>query len=339
MGQPLKVFITGIAGFLGSHLADAHIARGDEVYGVDNLLGGDEGNVPHDARWVFADCLDMERMTEILSERQYDVVYHLACTPHEGLSVFSPYLVTQSTFLAAVAVGTAVVRAKVPRLVFASSMARYGNQDGIFKESMPTAPVDPYGMSKVAAEDVLKAMAETHGFALNIAVPHNIYGPRQKYDDPFRNVMAIMMNRALKGQPLIVYGDGAQTRCFSHISDVVPCFVELGVNPDVVGQTVNVGPDEGYVTIKQLAEKIVEISGSGVPIEYHPGRPREVKHATCSSEKARRILGYKTETALLHGMQDMWAWMKGKGPKNFEYHLPLEIVNEKTPATWAKRLF
>ncbi len=333
----MKVLITGIAGFLGSHLAEAHAKRGDIVVGVDNLIGGDAANVPHDAHMVFGDCLDMPLMEGLMEG--VDVVYHLACTPHEGLSVFSPYLVCQSTFMAAVSVGTAVVRAKVPRLVYASSMARYGAQNGPFLETMPTMPVDPYGISKVAAEDVLKVLAETHGFVLNVAVPHNIYGPRQKYDDPYRNVVGIMMNRCLQGKNPIVYGDGSQTRCFSHVSDVVPCLVTMGVSEGVRGETVNVGPDEGRVSVLELARKIVEISGKPLGVDFSPGRPREVHSATCSSDKARAYLGYRTETALLDGLKDMWAWMQERGPKPFGYHLPLEIVTEKTPETWSRRLF
>lgn len=333
----MKVLITGIAGFLGSHLADAHIQRGDIVVGIDNFIGGDASNVPHDAHMTFGDCLDIHLLEGLMEN--VDVVYHLACTPHEGLSVFSPYLVSQSVLLASVAVGTAVVRAKVPRLVYASSMARYGAQAGPFVESMPTSPVDPYGIAKVAAEDTLKILSETHGFTLNIAVPHNIYGPRQKYDDPFRNVIGIMMNRCLQGKNPIVYGDGSQKRCFSHVSDVVPCLVTMGVSDGVRGETINVGPDEGHVTILEIARKIIEISGKPLDVGFLPGRPREVHSALCSSDKARSHLGYRTETGLLDGLKDMWAWMSARGSKPFEYHLPLEIVTEKTPKTWSERLF
>ena len=102
-------------------------------------------------------------------------------------------------------------------------MARYGNQKTPFTEDMDPMPVDPYGVSKVAAEEVLKILSSVHNFDYTIAVPHNIVGPYQKYDDPFRNVMSIMLNRLMQNKPAIIYGDGTQTRCFSYIDDCIQC--------------------------------------------------------------------------------------------------------------------
>lgn len=333
----MKILVTGHAGFLGSHLCDALLKDGHAVVGVDSLIGGDLKNVPKGVDSHIGDCGDADLMDFLTKD--IDVIYHLACTPHEGLSVFSPITVTDSVFASSVVIGAVASRNKVKRVVFASSMARYGAQNAPFSEDMAPKPVDPYGIAKVASEDVLKALGETHGFQVNIAVPHNIYGARQKYDDPFRNVIGIMMNKLLHGEAPIIYGDGLQVRCFSYVHDIIPCLLKLGLDESIHGVTVNIGPDQGEITIKDLAYKIISISGVDCDPVFVEDRPREVKHATCSAEKSRSLLGFEDKTSLDVGLSDMWSWVKFCGKKPFQYHLPLEIINEKTPKTWLKRMF
>ena len=130
--------------------------------------------------------------------KNINIVYHCAATAHEGLSVFSPYEITKNNYLASVSVFTACISHKVKRIIFCSSMARYGSQQTPFTEEMNPRPIDPYAISKVAAEDVLKNLCELNNIEWVIAVPHNIIGPKQKYDDPYRNVVSIMINRMLQ---------------------------------------------------------------------------------------------------------------------------------------------
>jgi UDP-glucose 4-epimerase len=217
-------------------------------------------------------------------------------------------------------------------------MARYGNQPHPFTEDMTPQPVDPYGVAKVAGEDVLKILCETHGMEWNIAVPHNIVGPRQKYDDPFRNVMSIMINRNLRGLPAIIYGDGQQTRCFSYIDDCVGSLEKMALDPKVFSQIINIGPDDGTVTIKDLAKLVADATGFTGEAIHMPDRPREVKHADCSADKARWLLNYETKTTLQQSIQETVDYIKEKGPKPFDYAYPLEIITDKTPKTWSERL-
>jgi UDP-glucose 4-epimerase len=182
-------------------------------------------------------------------------------------------------------------------------------------------------------------MAQVHGIEFVIAVPHNIIGPRQKYDDPYRNVASIMINLMLQGRQPVVYGDGNQRRCFSFINDVIDPLTRMIDSPDVLGQAVNVGPDEEPVTIMALAETIARLLDFDLQPVHMPDRPQEVKHATCSADKARRLLGYKTTYTLERGLGDMIGYIRTRGVKPFHYHLPLEIVSEKTPKTWTNKLF
>lgn len=332
----MKIFITGIAGFLGSHLADRMLELGHEVVGNDTLIGGYLDNVPKGATFYEADCCDVPRMTYIMEG--CDIVIHTAATAHEGLSVFSPSFITRNIFEASVATISAAVQNKVKRFVYCTSMARYGNQPHPFTEDMAPKPVDPYGVAKVGGEDVLKILAETHGMEWNIAVPHNIVGPRQKFDDPFRNVMSIMANRNLRGLPAIIYGDGNQTRCFSYVADCINCLEKMALDPKVVGEIINIGPDDGTISIKDLAVLVAKETGFEGDAIHMPDRPREVKHADCSADKARWLLQYETKTTLEKSIQETVAYIKQKGPKEFDYSYPLEIISDKTPKTWKDRL-
>lgn len=330
------VFITGVAGFLGSHLADAFLEAGYTVKGCDNLLGGYMDNVPKGVKFYKMDLTDFDEVLKIT--KGVDIVYHCAATAYEGLSVFSPRLVSKHVFDASVSVMSAAVANNVKRFIFCSSMARYGAQKVPFTEDMPTKPIDPYGICKASAELMLKNLAEVHGMEYVIAVPHNIIGPRQKYDDPYRNVVSIMINRMLQGKQPIIYGDGEQKRCFSFVQDDVLVLFKMA-DADVSGEIINIGPDEEFVTINHLAEVIAGLSNFKLEPIYMTGRPQEVREANCSAGKARRLLDYKTTYTLEEGIKETIDYIKKRGPKPFEYHLDLEIISDKTPRTWKDRLF
>ena len=337
----MKVLVTGVAGFLGSHVADAMLALGHEVVGVDNMIGGDLDNVPYRVGLYKIDCQDLVKPAWHFVMEGVDVVYHCAALAYEGLSVFSPHVVVESIVGASTAVFSAAVRAGVRRIVHCSSMARYGAIATPYREYMPCWPRDPYGIAKVAAEHILRNLCSVHGTEFVIAVPHNIIGPRQKYDDPFRNVASIMMNRMLQGKQPIIYGDGLQERCFSFIADCIDCLVKMGTQDDVQCEVINIGPDEEPITVTDLAAEIAMATKFRLPLcpIYMPGRPQEVKVALCSSDKARALLGYKTKTTLHDGLKEMVQAMVARGTRPFRYHLPIEIVSDKTPKTWTDRLF
>jgi len=276
------VFVTGVAGFLGGHLAERFLQQGHRVAGCDNLLGGYRDNVPEGAEFHQTDCLDLERLTAAM--KGADTVYHCAATAYEGLSVFSPFIVTQNIVDASVATFTAAIRNRVRRIVFCSSMARYGTNEVPFREEMPPRPQDPYGIGKVAAETYLRNLCGVHGVEWVICVPHNIYGPRQKYDDPFRNVAAIMINLMLQGRQPIIYGNGTQRRCFSFIEDDLPVLTRLAFAEDVVGEVINIGPDEEFVAGVRPVEEAFVARRHAVRLLVAPGRrsalERLVLHAT-----------------------------------------------------------
>ena len=332
----MKVFVTGVAGFLGSHLADNFVRAGHEVVGCDNMIGGDLENLPESIQFEEADCCDVAAMNRLM--KGVELVYHCAAIATEGLSVFSPRLIAQHVYenTAGALVGAATN--KVGRFVYCSSMARYGNGNPPFTETQPAAPIDPYGIAKYAAELLVANVSETHGLEYTIAVPHNIIGPRQKYDDAYRNVASIMINRMLQGKQPVIYGDGEQTRCFSFVQDCVDPLIKMGMLPNISGEIINIGPDEETVSINELARILAELLSFPLDPIYVPDRPREVKEATCSADKARRVLGYETKVSLRDGLKTIVDWVREHGTKPFTYHLPIEIDSPLVPATWTSRL-
>ena len=333
----VKIFITGIAGFLGSHIADKAIANGHEVSGCDNLIGGYLDNVPNDANFHQVDAIYLNQMKNMT--KNFDVIIHTACTAYEGLSVFSPYFVGQNTYQISMAVFTAAAQNKIKKVINCSSMARYGHQDITpFTEDMTPKPQDPYGIAKLASEETLHILSKVHDFEYVNLVPHNIIGPRQKYDDPYRNVVSIMINRILNDLPPIIYGDGSQIRCFSDIEDVVTPMYKSIFEEKAIGETINVGPDEDSISIKDLAIKILKVLNSNLEPIFVDPRPQEVQIAQCSAEKSRKILNYKTSVNLDESIEKIANWIISNGKKNFKYHLDLEIINNKTPKTWTNKL-
>ena len=335
MEKKYKILVTGVAGFLGSHLAEQLANLGHDVTGIDSLIGGYEDNIPKNIKFHKIDCCDFEKVKNIMSK--INIVYHCAATAHEGLSVFSPYEITKNNFLASVSIFSAAINHKVKRIIYCSSMARYGEQPTPFLESMKAMPVDPYAISKVAAEDVLINLCELNNIEWVIAVPHNIIGPRQKYDDPFRNVVSIMINRMLQNKAPIIYGDGEQTRCFSYIDDCLSCLVPMLDQKNLNKQIINIGPDEEFVSINKIAEICSNLTGVNLSPVYKPGRPREVKHATCSADKARKLMNYKTSISLKESIQKTFEYIKKRGTKPFDYNIEIEINNEITPKTWTQK--
>lgn len=378
-----RIFITGIAGFLGSHLAEHLMNQGHEVWGCDNLMGGDRQNlswvpplpfnfkypeenqahaysgishwcklISEDGRLRFyqMDCRDFEGFKTCNALDKVDVLYHCACTAAEGLSSFSPAYIADNTYQASVSVFSAAIAAGVKKIVFLSSMARYGEGDfdgptfygPPFQEGYDCHPVDPYGIAKVAAEQTLKVLCNTHGVKYQIAVPHNIIGPRQRYVDPYRNVASIFLNRLKQDKPGYIYGDGSHKRCFSPVQDILPCLAALGLDDSLPnGEVWNIGPDQGEITIAELYAKCCDAVGIPVlamPAIPLPDRPNEVPHAYCTADKARASLGYLERASLAQCLREM-ADAIPMGGKPFIYdNYPQEIVTDAMPATWKERL-
>ncbi|HXG53891.1 MAG TPA: NAD-dependent epimerase/dehydratase family protein, partial [Vicinamibacterales bacterium] len=222
-----SVLVTGGAGFIGSHVADALIAKGHDVTVLDDLSGGYRDNVPPGAAFVQGSVTDEAVVDVLFSTHRFDYVFHLAAYAAEGLSHFIKRFNYTNNLIGSVNLINASVNTGVKGFVFTSSIAVYGSSPELPMTEETTAhPEDPYGIAKLAVEQELAVSREMFGLDYIIFRPHNVYGSRQNIADRYRNVVGIFMNQILQGRPMTIFGDGTQTRAFTHIQDVAPLIAE-----------------------------------------------------------------------------------------------------------------
>lgn len=335
------VYITGAAGLLGSDLVRLFCFYNWKVKACDNLIGGLESNLTRFKDYIDFKNFDLQDYDQLKDHMKgSDVVLHCAALPYEGLSVFAPKAIAENIVSSTVSVASACLANGVNKLVNFSSMARYGAQEPPFTEDMPRKPEDPYGLAKAQAEEHLELLHKLHGLNFFTVVPHNVIGVGQRYMDPYRNVVAIMINRVLQKKTIIIYGDGEQKRSFSNVRDCSDAIYKLvTTDRDIAAQVFNIGPDDNEITIKDLAHRVGHHCGIYPRITYFPDRPAEVKNAWCSSEKIKTQYNYNTTKTLDDTIVEMVNWIAERGAEEFIYDaIPLEFITEKTPKTWVERL-
>lgn len=336
MSERKKILITGGAGFMGSWLVDELLKRGHEIVSVDDLSGGSLANVNKDCKFMRADVRDTKKVEEIVENEKISIIYHLAAYAAEGQSVFSPIQINDINITPMHNLLVAGVNHNVERFIFTSSMAVYGGQKPPFSEDMTRQPEDPYGCAKAYCERMLEIFSNIYGFKYAILRPHNVYGPRQNIADPYRNVLGIWINRIMRGEPPLVYGDGEQTRAFSYIEDVTPAIANAGFYEKSYGQIINLGSEE-VVTVNEACRIVLEAMESDLEPIHVEERPSEVKHAYCTTEKSEKLLDYKTRHGLKNGVKRMVEWAKKVKPQKPTYKIPLEIT-KKAPKVWLEKL-
>jgi UDP-glucose 4-epimerase len=333
INQPkYKVLVTGAAGFIGSHVADHCKSLGMDVVATDDLSGGFIENVPGDVKWVQGDLRNRDFVTNLWSEYgPFDFVYHLAAYAAEGLSHFIRGYNYTTNLVASMHVLNESIKHKAKCFVFTSSIAVYGSNQVPMTENLVPQPEDPYGISKYAVELDLKAAYKMFGLDFIVFRPHNVYGERQNIADRYRNVIGIFMNQALLGKPLTVFGDGLQTRAFSHVDDVAPIIAKSPLVAQARNSTFNIGADIPY-TILQLAEEVSVALGINCSIKYLPAR-NEVVHAFASHDLVRQIFDPPAPINLKCGIQRMADWIKSRGPTTPIQFSDIE-VRDQLPPGW-----
>lgn len=328
-----KCLVTGGAGFLGSHVAASLLAMGHDVVVVDDLSGGFENNVPDEAKFVEGSVDDFELMSHVFDENGFDYVFHLAAYAAEGLSHHIRRFNYQNNTVASAGLISLAVKHDVRRFVFTSSIAVYGHAPLPMVEDMPMAPVDPYGVAKMAVELDLAAAQRYFGLEYTIFRPHNVYGENQNIGDKYRNVVGIFMNQLMSGNAMTIFGDGSQSRAFSYVGDVAPVIAQSAFEPNAVGEVFNVGADQPHTVLK-LAHVVARAFDSEPDIEFLPAR-EEVEHAYSSHEKAVRVLGAKETTTLEVGISRMAEWAKRVGPRASKPFEGIEVAR-RLPASWQR---
>lgn len=331
----VKVLVTGAAGFIGSHVCDHLINTGYDVIALDDLSGGFEDNVNTKAQFVKGSINDVELINKLFEEHQFTYVYHLAAYAAEGLSHFIRRYNYNNNLIGSInLINASINTGTVKCFVFTSSIAVYGKNQLPMKEDLMPQPEDPYGISKLAVEQDLKSAHEMFGLDFIIFRPHNVYGERQNIGDPYRNVVGIFMNQIMQGKKLTVFGDGMQTRAFSHIDDVAPIIAKSVEMPQAYNEVFNIGADTPY-TVKELTTLVCDAFGVSEQIEYLEAR-NEVVHAYSNHDKVHKFFGHMIKNITLKdGIERMVADAKEKGPRTGEKFKNIEVEKNMPPA-WTK---
>ena len=333
----MSVLVTGGAGFIGSHVARHLVDAGHDVVVLDDLSGGYEANVPARATLVAGSVVDPELVEDLFREHGFSHVFHLAAYAAEGLSHFIRRFNYTNNVLGSVNLLNAAVRAEtVERFVFTSSIAVYGGAQTPMTESTVPEPEDPYGIGKYAVELDLRAAQRMFGLDYTIFRPHNVYGEQQNVADPYRNVIGIFINQLLSDRPMTIFGDGLQTRAFTHIDDVAPVIARSIDVPQAANEVFNVGADTPH-TVIDLAHTVARAFDVAEPeIEFLPAR-EEVVHAFSDHAKLHSVFGHETAVPLDDGLRRMADWAREIGvrePVRFE---SVEVLRN-LPPSWAAGL-
>ncbi|MFH1409362.1 MAG: NAD-dependent epimerase/dehydratase family protein [Nanoarchaeota archaeon] len=323
--------VTGGAGFMGSHVVDELLKMGHKVVALDDLSGGYKENVNPKARFVEGSITDYELIKKLFEEHKFDYVYHLAAYAAEGLSHFIKRFNYDNNLIGSVNLINCAVNHDVKCFVFTSSIAVYGKGQVPYTEEVVPKPEDSYGIAKYAVELDLKESFQMFGLPYIIFRPHNVYGEKQNTGDKYRNVIGIFMNNIMLKKPLVVFGDGEQTRAFTHIEDIAPIIAKSPFVKEAYNQVFNVGADKPY-SVNELAKEVCSAFGVDAKIKHVEAR-NEVVDAYSSHDKVRKVFGSKEPLSLKEGIQKMSAWAKEVGPRQSTEFGEIEIM-KNLPPSW-----
>lgn len=303
------ILITGVAGLLGSRLADWIIENHPEyeIHGIDDLSGGYHENINPKVHFNKLDLSKSNAALEAVFDRvRPTYVFHFAAYAAEGLSPFIRTYNYDNNLRSTAAIVNECIRYDVKRLVFTSTMAVYGHGGGgIFHEDMRRTPIDPYGVAKAACEQDIEIANEQHGLDYCIIRPHNVYGAKQNIWDKYRNVLGIWMYYHLDGQPMTIFGDGTQKRAFSYIDDSLEPLWNSAIRPEASKQIINLGGIQES-SINEAADILAEVVGGAEKV--HLEKRHEVHYAIPTYQKSIDILSFEHKTDLKEGLTKMWEW-------------------------------
>lgn len=341
----MRVLVTGSTGLLGKHLCDVLESENHTVYRCDKAADeGKRSRLPYD-------LLDKDAVKTIADIIAPEAVFHLASHAYEGLSAFIPRRVAESVYISTLnALAGAINGGECRHFVITSSMARYGagmDRSGFaagppFDEVLhQAAPVDVYGVSKVAAEWSVRILCDMHDIPWTVIVPHNVYGPGSvnALRDPYRGVILIWINAALRGKPILVYGDGSHVRAPSYISDFTDAFATCLGNARCYGRVINLGSSDAH-SIADLAKCTADTVSSvshrdPVPVQFVEKRPLEVPSAWCTTDLSQSLLGYRDNCPFKDGVRRTAEWAYSLYPNGVEpQYLSTYEITAGMPTVW-----
>ena len=311
----MNILITGVAGLLGSRLADWILENKPQakVIGIDNLSGGYVENIDSRVEFYKLDLVQ-DSISDLFKKYNIDYVFHFAAYAAEGLSPFIRGFNYDNNLKSTARIVNQCIKHDVKRLVFTSTMAVYGHgENQAFDEKQIPCPIDPYGVAKYACEMDIRIAGEQHGLDWCVIRPHNVYGIKQNIWDKYRNVLGIWMYQHLNGKPMTIFGSGDQTRAFSYIDDSLEPLWKSAIEPKASKQIINLGGINS-ISILEANNVLKKIIGSGETVFFE--QRHEVMHAVSTYQKSIDILGFNHETDLEKGLKKMWNWAKVQPTRN-----------------------
>ena len=307
-----RICVTGGAGFIGSHVVDALVARGDSVTVIDDLSSGSRGNLAQHGssiRFIEGSILDPRKLEEAFAGA--DVVFHEAALCSVPASILQPRKYVEVNAIGTSNVLEAVRAAGVKRLVYAASSSAYGNQDVLpVTESLSPDPISPYAATKLAGELLLRSYAEAFGLSCVSLRYFNVFGPRQRPDSPYAAVVPKFAEALLSDgkKKAVIYGDGGQTRDFTYVGNVVRAnlLAADATNP-LKGEVLNIGCGERHGVL-DLYNAMAQRLGVGAKPAHEPARVGDVRHSMASIERARQLIGYEPTVSFHEGLRVTLDW-------------------------------
>lgn len=300
--------VTGGAGFIGSHLTQALLQRGERVRVVDNFSTGKRENVPAGVEIIEGDLADDGVAARAAAGCDY--VLHEAAIPSVPRSVKDPLGTHRANVDGTMQMLVAARDAGVKRVVFAGSSSTYGNSAVLPKrEDMRPAPITPYALQKHVGEQYCQLFTSLYGLETVTTRYFNVFGPRQAPDSPYSGVISLFIKALLAGQAPLIHGDGRQTRDFTYVANVVDGVLRAATAAGVAGEIINVATG-GRISLLELARSLQIIIGTDIAPTFGPAREGDVKDSQADIFKARKLLGYEPTMPFEEGLRHTVAWFK-----------------------------
>ena len=305
-----QYLVTGGAGFIGSHLSEELLRRGEAVRVVDSLITGKRENLAHlpQVEFIEGDLAEPGVAARVMSGVDY--VLHQAAIPSVPRSVEDPVTSNRANVDATLNVLVAARDAKVKRVVYAGSSSAYGNAAVLPKvETMAPAPLSPYALQKLVAEQYCQMFTHLYGLETVTTRYFNVFGPRQDPSSPYSGVISLFISALCQGRAPTIHGDGGQTRDFTYIANVVDGVLRACQAPAASGETINVATG-GRISLNQLFEAVRDLVGVDVGVKHGDVRAGDVRDSQADISKARRILNYEPSVSFEEGLERTVAWYR-----------------------------
>jgi UDP-glucose 4-epimerase len=313
-----RILVTGGAGFIGSHLCEALLARGDHIVSVDDLSTGSAAYAPAGVELVEVDVADADALHPVFAGARFDAVLHIAGQASIATSFANPGRDLRANVVGTLNVLQECVAAEIPRLVYASSMTVYGEPPVVpTPEDVPCRPVSYYGVTKYAAERYVHVTGAREDVALAVTSLRmfNVYGERQSLSNPYQGVLAIFIGNAMRREPITIHSDGRQTRDFVYVADVVDAWLRVLDDESTFGAAYNVGSGR-ETSIAELARAVLHGFGESPEtweLRSNPAQQGDLRRSGADISALAAATGWRPATPLDEGMERTIAWARSAG--------------------------